>query len=795
MKTEVRNFDSITQGNRRDFLKQAALAFAASVLVGAMPRQALAAPAEGADGLIWHKAPCRFCGTGCGVMVGVKDGRVVAVQGDLESPVNRGLLCAKGYHAGVILYGKDRLTTPLIRKDGKLTPASWDEAVETIAREILRRPATFSFYGSGQWTVAEGFTAMKFMKGGLGNNHVDPNARLCMASAAFGMVTTFGVDEPSGCYDDFELADTVILWGNNPAEMHPVLWSRIVDRRLKGQKVEIIDLGTRRTRSTEEADHYMEFIPQGDLAIANGICHALVKSGKYDQDWVTKHCNIRQGADADGQSMTWDEYAKWLATYTPEYVEQVAGLRPKQLQLLADRFAEPGRKIVSLWCMGPNQHTRGTWMNNLLYNVHFLSGKFGKPGSTAFSLTGQPSACGTCREVGTFGHALPGGRLVANAEHRKQCEELWNLPAGRIQPQPGHHAVALFDALQKGELTGCWVQVTNPAQSMPNLSGLTSKLKERFVVVSDVYPTVTTDQAAVVLPSALWVEKNGVFGNSERRTQQWFKMVEPPGDARDDVWQVLAVARKCFELGHPGMKNKDGEFLFTFKGADGKALEIWKWDVFKAHNVDRMLFEEYRPFTQMKKYAIAPYDELVKARGLRWPVVQDKTGIYRETARRFIEGEDPFVKPGSEVDFYWGKLKDGKALIWARPYEAPPEVPDEKYPFWLCTGRVLEHWHTGTMTRRVPQLHRAMPKAYVELNPLDAAKLNIATGDKVKLTSRRGELVLPAWINGRSTPAKGAVFVPFFAEESLINRVTLEAHCPLSKEPDYKKCAVAIAKV
>ncbi|MBL9172139.1 MAG: molybdopterin-dependent oxidoreductase [Verrucomicrobiales bacterium] len=779
--------------NRRDFLRQAALAVASGVLAGRWASPVVAA--EGADGLVWQKAPCRFCGTGCGVMVGVKDGRVVAVQGDLDSPVNRGLLCVKGYHAGVALYGKDRLTTPLLRRNGTLEPATWEEAIDRIAREIVERPQSFAVYGSGQWTIPEGYAVMKFMKGGLGNNHVDPNARLCMASAVVGMVTTYGVDEPSGCYDDLDLADTVILWGNNPAEMHPVLWSRIVDRRLKGQRVEIIDLGTRRTRSTDEADHYIEFQPQGDLAIANGICHLLVNSGKCDREWLDRHCNFRQGPDADGQPMTWDDYVKWLQTYTPEEVRRLSGVRPDQLQLLVDRFGDPGRKVVSLWCMGMNQHTRGTWINNLVYNVHFLSGKFGKPGSTAFSLTGQPSACGTCREVGTLGHALPGGRLVANEEHRKQCEDLWNLPAGRIQAKPGHHAVALFEALQKGDLTGAWVQVTNPAQTMPNLTGMTSRLRERFLVVSDVYPTVTTDLATVVLPSAMWVEKNGMFGNSERRTQQWFKMIEPPGNARDDVWQVIAVARRCHELGHPGMKNKDGEFIFSFKGPWGEPLELWNWDVFRKHNVDRILFEEYRPFTQMKKYALAPYDELVKARGLRWPVVQGKDGVWRETPRRFVEGEDPFVKAGTGVDFYWGKLKDGKALVWARPYEPPPEVPDEQYPFWLCTGRVLEHWHSGTMTRRVPQLHRAMPRAYVELNPGDATRLNISTGDKVRLKSRRGEIVLPAWINGRSTPARGSVFVPFFAEESLINLLTLEAHCPLSKEPDYKKCAVQVARV
>ena len=784
------------QQNRRQFLKQAAMAAAAGALTGALPAD-FNGLAEGADQLTWAKAPCRFCGTGCGVMVGVKNGRVVAVQGDLENPVNRGLLCAKGYHVGSALYGEDRLKEPMVRKNGKLTPVSWDEAIDTVARFVQKNPDTFGVYGSGQWTITEGYTAMKFLKGGCSSNHLDPNARLCMASAVVGMITTYGVDEPAGSYDDFDLCDTVILWGNNPAEMHPVLWSRIVDRRSKGEKVEIIDLATRRTRSTESADHYIEFTPQGDLAIANGICRYLVKSGhgRYDRDWVYKNCVFRKGEDGVGEPMSFDDYAAWLETYTPEYVQKVAGITPRQLELLAARFADPDRKILSLWCMGMNQHTRGTWINNLVYNVHFLSGKFGKPGSTAFSLTGQPSACGTCREVGTLAHALPGGRVVANEMHRSQVEATWKLPPGRLNPKPGFHAVAMFEGLESGTLKGAWVQVTNPAQSMPNLNELTSKLKERFLVVSDIYPTVTTDVAEVVLPSACWVEKNGLFGNSERRTQQWFKMVEPPGNARDDVWQMIAVAHRLYELGFAGMKDMNGKFLFTITDENGKEIEAWKWDVFRKHNVDRFLFEEYRPLTHMKQKNVAPYDVLVKNRGLRWPVVQQEDGTWKETSRRFVRGEDPFVNPEREIDFYWGKVEKGKATILARPYQAPPEMPDKKYPFWLCTGRVLEHWHTGTMTRRVPQLHSAMPKAYVELHPVDAGKLNISTGDKVRITSRRGTIELSAWLNGRSLPAKGSVFVPFFEETALINKVTLHAFCPLSNEPDYKKCAVKIEKV
>lgn len=782
------------KNNRREFLKQSAMAAASGVLCARAPWRLSGASAND-DGLSWHKAPCRFCGVGCGALIGTKDGLVVAVQGDRENPVNHGLLCAKGYHAGITLYGRDRLRTPMIRKNGKFTEATWEEAIDRIAREIQARPESFAIYGSGQWTVTEGYTAMKLLKGGCSNNHLDPNARLCMASAVVGMLTTYGVDEPSGCYEDLDVCDTVILWGCNSAEMHPVLWSRIVDRRTQGERVTIFDLATRRTRSTIEADHYIGFQPQGDLAIANGICHLLIKWEQYDKEWVTRHCHFRQGGDAAGKPMSFDEFRSWLETYTPAYVQQVAGVSPRKLELLARRFADKSRKIVSLWCMGVNQHTRGTWMNNLIYNVHFLSGQFGRPGQTAFSLTGQPSACGTCREVGTLGHALPGGRVVANADHRRQVEEVWNLPGGRINPKPGHHAVGMFQALTAGSLTGVWVQVTNPAQSMPNLLGLTGNLKDRFLVVSDIYPTATTELATVLLPSAVWVEKNGVYGNSERRTQQWFKMVDPPGQARDDVWQMIAVGHRLYELGFDGMRDKDGQFLFAIKDEQGREIEAWKWEVFKSFNVDRHLYEEYRPLTHAKRKNVAPYDELVKTRGLRWPVVQDGAGQWRETARRFVEGEDPFVDAGTDVSFYWGKNGDGTARVWARPYEPPPEVPDEKYPFWLSTGRVLEHWHTGTMTRRVPQLHGAMPEAYVELNAVDAGRLRIASGNSVRITSRRGELILPAWINGRSRPEPGSIFVPFFDESKLINRVTLDAFCPLSKEPDYKKCAVRIEKV
>ncbi len=796
---------------RRSFLKSAAMVAAGSMVAGGTSLPVVQAD-EGVsdlpvlDGLSWNKAPCRFCGTGCHVQVGVENGRVVAIAGDKAADVNKGLLCVKGYHVGGILYGKDRLTKPLLRKEDKLVEIEWDEAIEIIAKRIFDSPKTFAFYGSGQWTIPEGFAAQKFMKGGLGNNHIDPNARLCMSSAVTGFLATYGVDEPAGCYQDLDECDVLITWGNNPAEMHPVLFSRVTDRRSRGETVRIIDIGTRRTRTTDAATDYLEMKPHGDVAISLGIMHLLIANDNYDKSFVAKHCNFR-GAEADtptlqGEAISEEEFRKRIGKYTPEHVEELSGVPAEKIRMLGELFGNHDIRITSLWCMGMNQHTMGTAINSLVHGVHLLSGHFGRPGDAPTSLTGQPSACGTVREVGTLAHALPGGRVVTKPEHRQHCEEFWNLRAGSISEVPGYHTVQMFEHFTKptaegGDITTMLVQVTNPGQTLPNLNALFNSkkgLEDKFLIVSEVYPTATTQLADLILPAALWVEKNGMFGNSERRTQQWFKMVDPPGEARDDCWMTIAIAHKLFEMGHEGMKDKNGEFIFAIKDSDGKEIPIWQFKHYYDTNVDKHLFEEYRLFSTMKHKNLAPYDEYVKARGLRWPVVQQDDGSWRETRYRFSEFDDPFVTKGQEFEFYHSSSNDGRAQIWFHEYAPPPEMPDKDYPMWLCTGRVLEHWHTGTLTRRLSPLNRAMPTAYVEMNSEDAKAANIRQGEKVVIESRRGTCELPVWIDGRGRPPRGTVFVPFFDETKLINNCTLEAHDPFSKQPDYKKCAVRVVK-
>jgi len=790
---------------RRELLQAAAMAGA----VAAVGRLALGQGAQKALPVVrdvqWEKAPCRFCGTGCHVMVGTKNGKVVGIAGDPKAEVNRGLLCMKGYHVGLALYGKDRLTHPMLRKGDGFEPISWEKAIEIIARRISDDPAGFAFYGSGQWTIPEGYAAQKFMKGGLANNHIDPNARLCMASAVTGFLATYGVDEPAGCYDDLDEADVVITWGNNPAEMHPVLFSRILDRRARGEQVEIIDMETRRTRTSEHASRHLRFNPQTDVAIANCLMHQLVEAGTYDKAFVADHCAFR-GESAprslQGDAISFDQFRQGLSKFTLEYTSKLSGISEGDLRYLASLFADRNKRITSLWCMGMNQHTEGTAINSLVHGLHLLSGHFGRPGDAPTSLTGQPSACGTAREVGTLCNGLPGGLVVTNPEHRKESEQFWNLPPGRIQEKPGYHTVQMWEKFstpkhQGGDISTIWVQCTNPGQSLPNTNKLfypSRKIPGKFLIVSDVYPTETTRHADLVLPSALWVEKNGMVGNSERRTQQWFKMVPPPGEARDDCWQTIAVARKLHELGHPGMKDKDGQFLFDIKDASGKSAAVWEWKNYYKVNVDEALFEEYRPFSRKKHKDLAPYGEYVKARGLRWPVVQQKDGTWRETRFRFSAFDDSYVTSGKAIQFYHSPTKDDRAQIWLRDYQAPPETPSTEFPLWLCTGRVIEHWHTGSLTMRIPQLRQAMPNAYVELHPADARRAGLGNGDLALLETRRGKLTLPVWIDGRGAPPEGTVFVPFFDERLLINQLTLDAHCPFSKQPDYKKCAVRVSR-
>ncbi|MFT7560380.1 MAG: nitrate reductase NapA [Flavobacteriales bacterium] len=562
--------------------KTAGLAAAASAAGISLPAAATNLIASSADSkLTWSKAPCRFCGTGCSVNVATKNGRVVATHGDIKSPVNRGLNCVKGYFLSKILYGNDRLTKPLLRmkngqydKEGDFTEVEWDTAFDVMAekfKKVLKEkgPEAVGMFGSGQWTVWEGYAAVKLMKAGFRTNNLDPNARHCMASAVGGFMRTFGIDEPMGCYDDFEHANAFVLWGSNMAEMHPILWTRISDRRMSAPDTTVNVLSTYEHRCFDLADLPIIFNPQSDLAIANFIAHYIIENKKVNWDFVNKNTNFRKGnddigyglrpedprqkaaknADAAGGSkpIEFDEFAAFVAEYDVKKASEISGVSEEKLIKLAKIYADPKIKVMSLWTMGVNQHTRGVWMNNLLYNIHLLTGKISEPGNSPFSLTGQPSACGTAREVGTFAHRLPADMVVKNPKHRAFAEKTWGLPEGTVNPKVGAHAVLQNRKLKDGEINAYWVQCNNNVQAAANINEEVLpgyRNPDNFIVVSDAYPTVTAQAADLILPTAMWVEKEGAYGNAERRTQFWHQLTDAPGEARSDLWQLVEFSKR-----------------------------------------------------------------------------------------------------------------------------------------------------------------------------------------------------------------------------------------------------------
>ena len=694
-------------------------------------------------------------------------------------------------------------------------------------------PPSVGMFGSGQWTVWEGYAASKLYKGGFRSNNLEPNARHCMASAVAGFIRTFGADEPMGCYDDLEHADAFVLWGSNMAEMHPILWSRLTDRRLTHDKCKVAVLSTFRHRSFDLADNGMIFKPQTDLAILNYIANYIIQSGKVNQEFVKNHTKFVLGNDDIGYGLrpedpreqnaanagkaggstpiSFEEYAKFVEKYDVDYVAELTGVPTENLQALAELYADPDVKVVSYWTMGFNQHTRGTWANNLVYNIHLLTGKISEPGNGPFSLTGQPSACGTAREVGTFAHRLPADLVVANDDHRAFTEKVWKLPEGTLNPKAQYHAVLQNRMLKDGKINAYWVMCNNNMQAAANLNEETYpgyRNPENFIVVSDPYPTVTAQSADLILPTAMWVEKEGAYGNAERRTQFWRQQVDAPGESKSDLWQLVEFSKrfKVEEVWPEELIAKKPEYrgktlydvLFANGTVDQYPLEEVTDDrgyTYGNHEMkdfgfylQKGLYNEYRIFGlegPKKGHELGEFDDYHKSRGMRWPVIDGK-----ETLWRYRAGYDPLVKEG--VEFY-GK-PDGKALIFALPYEPAAEAPDEEFDLWLSTGRVLEHWHSGSMTQRVPELYRAMPDAMIYMHPEDAKKRGLRRGMVAKIESRRGEVTAQVETRGRNRVPEGLIFMPWFDARRLTNKLTLDATCPISKETDFKKCAVKVAR-
>ncbi len=925
--------------SRRDFIKTSAVVAAATAAGLGVPEQMKAKAKNAESEWRWDKAVCRFCGTGCGIMIATKNDKIVAVKGDPAAPVNRGINCIKGYFNAKIMYGEDRLKTPLLRVDengnfsktGKFRPVSWKRAFDEMEKHMKKTlkelgPTGIAVFGSGQYTIQEGYAMAKLMKAGFRSNNIDPNARHCMASAVVGFIQTFGIDEPSGCYDDIELTDTIISWGANMAEMHPILWSRVSNRKLTApDKVKVFNLTTFSNRTSNLADTEIIFKPHTDLALCNYIAHEIVYNHPEVIDWgfvkkynvfatgpidtgygmrlpghknfsqkeletvnkeakkkvsdaesvTLKYLDYKTGDEIEMKSrnsamkhwtISFEEFKKALEPYTLDFVAELAKGDPdesldsfkQKLKDLAQLYIEKNRKVVSFWTMGMNQHQRGSWVNEQSYMVHFLLGKQSKPGNGAFSLTGQPSACGTAREVGTFAHRLPADLVVGNPKHRAVSEKIWKVPNGTINPKTGSHIMKIHRDIEDGKIKFAWVNVCNPYHDSANANHWIKAAREmdNFIVTSDGYPGISSKVSDLILPSAMIYEKWGSYGNAERRTQHWRQQVTPVGDAMPDIWQYVELSKRFKIRDVWGAQNIPGlegglpdvlkeaqemgyspnatlyEVLFANKeaksyawpdpigegyqnteaegdkrnveGADGKP---WKGYGFF---IQKYLWEEYRKFGLGHGHDLADFDTYHKVRGLKWPVVNGK-----ETSWRFNSKYDPYAKEQNYGDFafYGPALKEipqgtlkgpdkskgkvnlkNKAKIFFRPYMDPVEMPDKEYPFWASSGRVLEHWHSGTMTMRVPELYRAVPEALCYMNPKDVQALGLKDGSLVWLESRRGKIKAHVQTRGRNKPPKGLVFVPWFDEKVFINKVSLDATCPMSKQTDFKKWAVKIYK-
>jgi nitrate reductase NapA len=678
------------------------------------------------------------------------------------------------------LYGRDRITRAMIRRGDALVAVPIAEALDLVAsrlRETTQRYGknSVALYGSAQWSIPDAYVASKLFKGGLGTNNVESSSRLYAASTIAGLESTFGLDGSVGCYEDIDHADVFVLWDTNLAENDPVLFSRMLDRRRKDRAVRIIDLTRRTTRTSYAADNSLVHSPHATIAIANAICNEIVARNWTDREFIERHVAFKRGKTGIGNGLdddaliaddqanaSWQDFVQFLSAYTPERAQRISGIPADRIRWLASLYADRSRKVMSVWGANANRHARGTWANNALYNIHLLVGKIASPGNGALSTTGQPSGGNAVHDAGTLTHTLPRG-VVQNEQDRRLASSIWRVPMGKIDPRPARPALSMFRAFDRGDIRFLWIQGTNPMMSLPNVDRYRAAARkaDRFLVVSEAYPTPTTDVADVVLPAAMWFERDGVFGNVERRLQHFDQMVAPPGDAMSDGWQMIEVARR---LGLSSMFPSDRR---------NHVAQIW---------------EEYRRFHNDRRSALPSFVELRSRRGAMWPFVNGRDTKWRYNTA-FDSGAD---RSHGAFDFYGHP--DHRAWVWLRPYDPPAEATNQEYPLWLSTGPVLEHWGTGSMTQRIPTLHQAAPRAYLEMNRDDAAKLGITSGDTVRVSSRRASMEIEARIDYRSQLPRGQIFVPSFDEGHPVQRLMLDSFCPLSGQPDTTTCAVRVER-
>lgn len=695
----------------------------------------------------WTKTTCGYCSVGCGMLLGTRGDRVVAVRGDEAHPVNAGTLCDKGLAEPQALQTDSRALYPLERVadaqgHARHERVSWDRALDRLVhgiRDIQDRYGrdSFAVLSTGQLVTEEFYALGKLVQLGLRTPNYDGSTALCMATAVAGYKRSFGSDGPPGCYEDLELADTVVLIGANIAENHPMLAYRLFRERARKRTVIAID--PRATPTAALSDLHLPIKPRSDVALLNGLAHLIVREGWVKREYVERN------------TRGYEELARHLERFDPETVATMTGVKPEAL-LSAARAIGTGGPTFFAWTMGVNHSTQGTEAVNAINNLALLTGNVGVPGGSPFSITGQCNAMGT-RETG-FATGLPGYRKFDNEEDRAELATLWGVDESLIPSRRGLAYADIIQAVIAGKIRGLWVIATNPLVSFPNQNRLREALDrlDLLVVQEGVHPTPTSQRAHLLLPSALWAEKEGTFTSSERRVSKVNAALRPPGEAKTDFEIFMAVA------GRLGVKER----LFPGWSAPKDAFEEWR-SVSEGRLCD---------------YSGISY-ELLAENPVQWPYPATGARSPHSPARLYADGRF--------------QTEDGRAQLHCVLSTAPPEETDDDYPFLLNTGRTMDHWQTRTRLGMHAVLERQTPEAWVELHPIDARGLGLRNDDVVSLVSRRGR-VDRIRVRVTSVVKPGQLFVPFHFFETNVNALTLDAVDPISREPSFKHTAVRIER-
>jgi anaerobic selenocysteine-containing dehydrogenase len=727
----------------------------------------------------WVQSCCILCSTGCALDIGVKEGRMVGVRGRRGDRVNQGRLGPKGLHGWVANQSPARLTRPLVRRNGKLKETTWEQAMKLVVsktKEIRKKytSGAIGIYNTGQLFLEEYYTLSMLAHAGLGTNNMDGNTRLCTATAAQALKETFGSDGQPGSYTDFDEADCFLLAGHNMASTQTVLWSRILDRRRSDNPPRMVVIDPRETWTAKEADVHLAPRVGTNVAVMNGLLHLIIEAGNIDQSFIDEH------------TVGFEKLREVVSRYTPERVQEITGIPAKKLRAAA-RLLGAAEKLFSTVLQGFYQSHQATAASVQVNNLNLIRGMIGKPGCGLLQMNGQPTAENT-RETGCDGE-FPAFRNWHNPAHIYDLAERWNVdPSTLPHWHLPAHAMEIFRHAETGSIKFLWIICTNPAVSLPELHRIRKILAKEnlFVVVQDAFLTETAELADVVLPAAIWGEKTGTFTNADRTVHVSYKAVEPPGEAKADLDIFLDYAERM------DFRDKDGQPLIKWSDAEG-AFEHWK-------ECSRGWLCDYSGLT---------YQKLSRGSGIQWPCNKEHPKgterlytdfIFPTSAERCeTYGHDIETGAARTPEEYKAHDPQGRAILKAADYSPPMEEPDEKYPFWLTTGRVVYHWHTRTKTGRSRELQEAAPDAFIEISANDAARLDIVDGDVLEVASRRGSVRAAARVGGI---IDGHVFIPFHygywdepdGHARAANELTLTAWDPVSKQPYYKYAAVQVHK-